>query len=139
MAFLAVALAVAGCGGADTSDAPPEEAERTEGAEEVAPERSAGTTAETTRLEETYPREVTAQYGGSELSPDDQAALNLLACQTAEVKKDLGREGAEALLARLLDESGASQDTGEPTDVQTLLAERGYDCNGRAVEVLGRP
>ncbi len=55
VAFLAVALAVAGCGGADTSDAPPEEAERTEGAEEVAPERSAGTTAETTRLEETYP------------------------------------------------------------------------------------
>ncbi len=109
VSFLAVAL-VAGCGVADTSDAPPEEAERTEGAEEVAPDRSAETTAaETTRLEETHPQRA------------DAGALLNYNCASFDMREDaqarLDEPGGEAIadeVRQVLDANGNGVACDEP-------------------------
>ncbi len=76
----------------------------------------------------------TPQYDdGAELSPNDQAMLDLANCQSEEATQDLGPEGANALFEQLTDRL-----LEEDTNIQTLLAEEGYTCGGQADELLGR-
>jgi len=70
-------------------------------------------------------------------TPEEQAMVELGACQTAEARTDLGAEGYAALREEFL----AQVETANPSDapsIQEFLAERGYTCDGRADEVLNR-
>ncbi len=82
------------------------------------------------------PQETTQYGGGPELSPDDQAVLDLLQCQSEEVAADLGQAEAQAFLEDAFDDAFANESS--DVTVQSVLAERGYTCGGTAEEVLSR-
>lgn len=82
------------------------------------------------------PPEETQYGGGGDLSPNDQAAIDLLNCQSEEVAADLGQAEAQAFLEEAFDEAFANESS--DVTVQSVLAERGYTCGGTAEEVLSQ-
>lgn len=70
-------------------------------------------------------------------TPEEQALVELGACQTAEARVELGPERYAALREEFLARVDAADPDDAPT-IQEFLAERGYTCDGRADEVLNR-
>ncbi len=79
-----------------------------------------------------------ASEEGLELSPNEQAMIDLANCQFAEARAESSPEELTRLKQEITDELIEAIEKGEDTDIQTLLLERRYDCDGRAQELLGR-
>ena len=69
-----------------------------------------------------------------QLSPNDQAAMNLGECQNQEALADLGPERFRVFSERIVDEVLS----GKYESIQEAAAAHGYTCGGRAEEVLSR-
>ncbi len=75
---------------------------------------------------------------GVPLTSGEEQALDLATCQLAEAQAEMSPEEFAAFEQEVTDELIAALERGEQTDIQTILYERGYDCNGQAQEILGR-
>lgn len=76
--------------------------------------------------------------GDTPLSPSDQENLDLANCQFAEAQASMSPEEFQRFQDEITDELVTAIEQDIDTNLQTILFERGYDCDGRAQEILGR-
>lgn len=76
--------------------------------------------------------------GDTPLSQGDQENLNLANCQFAEAQSEMSPEEFQRFQDEITDELVIAIEQDIDTNIQTILLERGYDCDGQAQEILGQ-